>query len=82
MTTHEYLLNKYGATLTYQEASQVTGIHWQRVRNMCLRGEIKAVKGGRHWIITAKALADYLDGITATETMSMTKISRGYKKIV
>jgi len=59
--TYEYLLQKYGARLTWQQASAETGIFWQTIREMCLRGEIKAVKAGRKWMLTTKALAEFLD---------------------
>lgn len=61
MTTHEYLLQKYGPTLTFQQASEITGIYWQTIREMCLRGEIKTPKAGRHWVLTTKAISDFLD---------------------
>jgi excisionase family DNA binding protein len=35
-----------------KETSKILGVHWQTVRNMILRGEIKAVKIGRQWKIT------------------------------
>lgn len=61
MTTYEYLLQKYGTTLTFQQASGEIGLHWQTIREMCSRREIKAIKAGRKWILTTKALAEYLD---------------------
>ena len=61
MSTLEYLLKKYGATLTFDEASKELNLHWQTIREMCARGEIKAKKAGRKWVLTTKALAEYLD---------------------
>ena len=61
MTTHEYLLQKYGTTLTFEQASQETGIYWQTLREMCLRGDIKTPRAGRKWVLTTKALAEFLD---------------------
>ena len=83
MTTHEYLLHKYGTTLTFQQASEEIGIYWQTIREMCLRGDIKAVKAGRKWILTTKALAEYLDGKKGEETViSLGFTKKGHKKIV
>jgi len=61
MTTYEYLLQKYGTTLTFEQASKEIGLHWQTIREMCARGDIQAIKAGRKWILTTKALAEYLD---------------------
>lgn len=84
MTTYEYLLNKYGVTLTFQQASSETGIFWQTIREMCLRGEIKTVKAGRKWVLTTKALADYLDGSfkKKEEPVTIARTGLGHKKIV
>lgn len=61
MSTHEYLLHKYGATMTFRQAQEETGIFWQTIREMCLRGDIKTPRAGRRWILTTKAIAEYLD---------------------
>lgn len=83
MTTYEYLLHKYGVTLTFQQASEETGIYWQTLREMCLRGEIKTVKAGRKWILTTKALAEYLDGSTKQEeVVPVIRTGLGHRKIV
>jgi hypothetical protein len=37
MSTYEYLLKKYGTTLTFQEASEEIGLYWQTIREMCAR---------------------------------------------
>jgi excisionase family DNA binding protein len=82
--THEYLLKKYGATLTFQQASTEIGLYWQTIREMCQRGDIKAIKAGRKWILTAKALAEYLDNEKAKETQVVVQIPRRtkFEKIV
>lgn len=67
MTTHEYLLQKYGTTLTFEQASQEIGLHWQTIREMCLRGNIRTPRAGRKWILTTKALAEYLDNSAQQE---------------
>lgn len=83
ITTHEYLMNKYGTTLTFQQASEETGIYWQTLREMCLRGDIKAPRAGRKWILTTKALAEYLDGETQKTNEVVPLRSRSpHKKIV
>lgn len=82
MTTHDYLLNKYGTTLSFQQASKEIGLHWQTIREMCLRGDIKTVRAGRKWILTTKALAEYLDNCTSKEEVELTFTKSGHKKIV
>jgi hypothetical protein len=69
MTTHEYLLQKYGTTLSFQQASGEIGLHWQTIRGMCLRGEIKTARAGHKWILTTKALASYLDDMAIEKTV-------------
>jgi len=44
MTTYEYLLQKYGTTLTFEQAAKELGLHWQTIRVMCARGDIPAIK--------------------------------------
>ncbi|NLE26505.1 MAG: helix-turn-helix domain-containing protein [Clostridiaceae bacterium] len=83
MSTHEYLLNKYGTTLTFQQASEETGIYWQTLREMCLRGDIKAPRAGKKWVLTTKAIAEYLDGETQKEKEVIPlRPGRGHRKIV
>ncbi len=87
--TYEFLLKKYGRiTLTLQEGGEELGLHWQTVRQMCQRGDIKATKrpgvNGR-WILSTKAIADYIDK-SADDLKRKTDIlpitGKGYKKIV
>ena len=59
--TYQYLLGKYGLTLTFQEAAQELDVYWENLRRMCKTGEIRANKVGRKWLLTTKALADYID---------------------
>lgn len=73
MTTHEYLLQKYGTTLLFQQASEEIGIHWQTIREMCLRGEIKTARAGHKWILTTKALAVYLDTVIEKTNINSTE---------
>lgn len=60
-TTYEYLLQKYGISLTFQQAAKELGLHWQTVRIMCARGDIPARKAGRKWVLTTRALATFID---------------------
>jgi hypothetical protein len=83
MTTHEYLLQKYGTTLSFEEASKETGIFWQTIREMCLRGDILTARAGKKWILTTKAIAEYLDrGSTQKTEVINIRPRSGYKKIV
>lgn len=59
--TYSYLLNKYGLTLTWKQAAAELGVYWENVRRLCQRGEIRAQKVGRAWVLTTRALADYVD---------------------
>lgn len=83
ITTYEYLLKKYGVTLTFQQASEETGIYWQTLREMCLRGDIKTPRAGYKWVLTTKAIAEFLDGDSNKEEEFIPLRSRGpHKKIV
>lgn len=81
-TTHEYLLEKYGPTLTWQQASNETGIFWMTIRNMCLRGEIKTPRAGKKWVLTTKAIAEYLDGEAVPKETVVQFTKQGHRKIV
>ena len=59
--TYEYLLQKYGVTLSFEQAAEELGLYWQTVRQMCARGDIPARKAVRKWILTTKALATFID---------------------
>ena len=80
-TTYEYLLQKYGTTLTFEQASREIGLYWQTIREMCARGDIRTVKAGRKWILTSKALAEYLDNGKQEEAPRQALYAR-HRKIV
>ncbi len=80
MTTHEYLLQKYGTVLTFQEAAKEIGVAWQTVRNLCLQNKMFALRAGRRWILTTKALADYLDGKENTD--EKLEVIKNKKKLI
>jgi hypothetical protein len=85
VTTHEYLLQKYGTTLSFQQAAQEIGLHWQTIRVMCLRGDIETARAGRKWILTTKALAEYLDSSRKKgEIVAQPRVltPNGHRKIV
>lgn len=78
MSTYEFLLGKYGTTLTFKDAGEELGLHEQTVRMMCLRGDIKAARAGRKWVLTTKAIADYIDCVEGVNLAPLRK--RGRKK--
>ena len=78
-TTYEHLLQKYGTTLTFEQASKEIGLHWQTIRVMCARGDIPAIKAGRKWVLTTKALATYIDEGSQAPVLTP---RRGVRKIV
>ncbi len=45
--------------LTTQEAARRLGLTDARVRQLCIRGELRAVKVGRDWAITPEDFAKY-----------------------
>ncbi len=59
--TYSYLLEKYGLTLSWEQAAEELGVYWERIREKCRDGDIAAGKIGRKWVLTTKALADYID---------------------
>jgi len=59
--TYQYLLDRYGLTISFQDAAEELGVYWERLRERCRSGEIRAEKVGRSWMLTTKALADYID---------------------
>lgn len=61
MSTYDYLLGKYGITLSFEQAKDELGLHPQTIRMMCQRGDIKTSRAGKKWVLTTKAIADYID---------------------
>ena len=59
--TYQYLLDKYGPTISFQDAGEELGVYWENLRRLCKTGDIRANKVGRKWLLTTKALADYID---------------------
>lgn len=81
-TTYEYLLQKYGTTLTFEQAAKELGLYWQTVRVMCARGDIPARKAGRKWVLTTKALAIFIDEGPQTRIPFSSGHRGQYRKIV
>jgi predicted RNA-binding protein with PUA-like domain len=61
MSTYDYLIKKYGLTLSWKQASEELDIYWEKVRNLCAQGVIKTPKAGRKWVLTTKSIAEYID---------------------
>lgn len=59
--TYQYLLDKYGLTISFHQAAEELGVYWENLRRLCKTGDIRADKVGRAWMLTTKALADYID---------------------
>jgi len=76
--TYNYLLHKYGLTISWKDAAKELGLYWETVRKMCQRGEIPARKAGRVWVLTTKALAEYID----REPVQQNVVPMGKKRYV
>lgn len=59
--TYAYLLKKYGLVISWDDAAKELGIYWETLRRLCAQGEIPIEKVGRSWLLTTKALANYID---------------------
>ena len=59
--TYSYLLDNYGLVISFQDAASELGVYWENLRKLCKRGDIDARKVGRSWLLTTRALADYID---------------------
>lgn len=84
--TYDYLLSKYGISISWQDAAKETGIYWETIQKLCRQGDIAAQKIGRTWMLTTKALANFIDygpitKRTQTEVPA-TKKERGHYKYV
>lgn len=52
----------YPEMITIREASKRTGLSYDAIRKMVLRGEIVHIKVGKKFLINAGKLAAYLNG--------------------
>lgn len=87
MTTQDYLMTKYGVVLTWDQACEAVRAHKDTLRKLCRTGKIKTPMKGQHdYILTAKAIADFLDMSTEPIEDAKDKVvgftKAGYKKIV
>ena len=57
-----HLLEKYGPTMTPNDASEVLRCHPSHVRELLKVGELPAVKIGNRWRIPTARLAEMLEG--------------------
>lgn len=48
--------------LTLFDAAAITGISYESLRRMCIRGELVHVRVGRKYFLNADKLAEYLNG--------------------
>ncbi len=94
--TYAYLLKKYGLVISWDDAAKELGIYWETLRRLCTRGEIPIEKVGRSWLLTTRALADFIDygpaskwGLAETEAEELpqkpkqkSKQKRGFFKYV
>lgn len=80
MSTYDYLLEKYGITLSFQQAKEELGLHEQTIQMMCRRGDIKAQRAGRRWVLTTKAIANYIDCIEEVTNEPLRKRSKHYER--
>lgn len=81
--TYAYLLNKYGLKISWEEAAEELGVYWENLRKLCKNGDIIAQKVGRKWVLTTKALADFIDnGAAVKVAVEPEKKKRGHHKYV
>lgn len=45
------------------EVADITGQHWQTVRNHIIKGRLKASKPGTQWRISKEAIKEYLQEV-------------------
>lgn len=45
-----------------REAAAISGLSYNHLRQLCLRGEIVCVRVGNRWYINMDKLAEYLNG--------------------
>lgn len=60
--TADYLLDKYGLTMTPNDVGEVLHSHPSHVRALCQTGELPAFRLGERWHISTAKLAEIIDG--------------------
>lgn len=54
--------------ITLNEASKRTGLSYDWLRKMCLRGTLVHIKAGNRYLINWRRLCEYLDTATGDDT--------------
>ena len=62
MAMFDYLLERYGATMSTAHVAEVLHCHPSHVRALCQRGELPAVRIGERWHVPSAKLAALLEG--------------------
>ena len=62
MTTYEYLMERYGVTMTTADVAEVLHRHPSHVRALCKQNELPGVRIGDRWHIPTAKLAEMLEG--------------------
>lgn len=81
MTTHDFLLQKYGTTLSFEQAASELRLHPQTIRMMCQRGDIKTSRAGKKWVLTTKAIADFLDSTSVGKAAPL-RVRKEHSKVL
>lgn len=79
--TAEKLIEKYGFTITPDQAAEVLGLAKDTVLRILQRKEIVARKSGSRWIISTEKFAEYLTG-NEPEKAPPWKYVKGQKLII
>lgn len=61
MSAIDYLLDRYGYTMTPADVAEVLHCHPSHARAMCASGELPAVQIGKRWHVLTGKLAAILD---------------------
>ena len=62
MTTYEFLMKRYGVTMTTADVAEVLHRHPSHVRALCQQNELPGVRIGDRWHIPTAKLAEMLEG--------------------
>lgn len=62
MSTFDFLLDKYGPTMTPSQVAKVLHRHPSHIRALCQSGELPGVRIGERWHIPTAKLAAMLEG--------------------
>ena len=53
----------YPEMITLREAAERTGLSYDRLRKMCLHGDIVFLRAGNRFLVNFGKLAEYLDSV-------------------